>query len=142
MFALRKPVAGKKTTRRAPRVIVVHGDAARASACCDALRIWGFDPCSTDDGEKALWMVAEMRPVAVVIDLELPRVDPLDVTSALRAHERTRDVAIIALAKSLEDDLVELATQRGCDTLLAEPHDGDEIATEVERLTSRRRRAA
>lgn len=132
----------KKKSRRPPRVIVVHGDPAQASACAAALRLWGFEPHSTDDGERALFMVAKLAPCAIVIDLDLPRVDPLDVTSAIRGCERTRDLAIIALARSLEDDLVELATGRGCETLLAQPVDVDEIAAEVERLTSRTARTA
>lgn len=142
---MRRPVAGRNKTkaeRRPPRVLVVGPDEAEGASCCDALRLWGFDPRWTSDAESALRLAAERAPVALVIDLDLPRHDPLDVVQALRAHGPTRDVAVVALAGSLEDDLVELALQRGCDTMLAKPADVDEIAAEAERLLCRRRRAA
>ena len=134
----------KKTNaeRRAPRVLVVGASEPEGMACCDALRLWGFDPRWTSDAERALQLAAKHPPVALVIDLELSRHDPLDVVQALRDHGPTRDVAVVALAASLEDDLVELALQRGCDTMLAKPADVDEIAAEAERLLCRRRRAA
>lgn len=128
-------------TRPGPRVIVVSARPGDSDACCDALRMWGFEPCATDDAEVALALASREAPRALVIDLDLPRHDPLDVVQALRAHPPTRDVAVIALTDVLREDLAELATGRGCDTVLARPVDPDEVAAEAERLLCRARAA-
>lgn len=120
------------------RVLVVHGTARTADTAQASLRLWGFDPVLTDDPERATWIAAELRPLAVVLELEIEGFDVLDVASAFRGHPRTRDLAIVALAERATADAVAYAKLRGCDSVLGSPCDGDALAAEVERLLAKR----
>lgn len=122
----------KKPT--AQRILVVHVDDEDAARCCDALRRCGFDPALTTDGEDALRMVAEEHFDAVLVDLDIPRVDALDVVGGLRMHPPTSALPIVALARVLSDDVRELVTGRGCDRVVARPVDAVAVAHEIEGL--------
>lgn len=122
------------------RVLVVHGTTRTADVAEQSLRLSGFVPVLTDDPERATWLAAEVRPVAVVIELAIERYDALDLASALRGHPRTRELAIVALAESRAGDVVEYAVARGCDAVLEASCDGAALAAEVERVVARRAR--
>jgi len=102
--------------------------------CRDTLRLWGFRSATTSDGEEALRMVAEHGVRALVLDLDLPGVDTLSVASALRQHEPTRDIAILATTRDHEGDVCALARERGCDAVLPNPVDPDRLAAELEAI--------
>lgn len=125
--------ASSRSSRRknAPFVLIVHEDSGRTAAWSEALQRQGFAVRSTRDGERALCMVAETTPVAVVLDLDLPDIDPLDVAAALRAHSRTARVVIIAVASRLSHDVLELATHRGCDVVLDGWRDAQAMAEAI-----------
>lgn len=131
---------------RARRVILVGESGRHVTAWCEALRHQGLDPLYTGDGEKALWMIAEMRPCCVVLDLDLPREDALMIAGALRAHPRTAHLAIVALSRSSSADIRELVLARGCDRVLEKPIRGELLAAEIEAIVAaaerRRARAA
>ncbi|MDQ3037558.1 MAG: response regulator [Myxococcota bacterium] len=128
-----------RTHRRTARALVVGSCDDETIAWCDALRLWGFDAIATADVERALCSVAELKPVAVVVDLAMPGCDPLCLVAALRSHGPTRHIGIIAVTNELTPDVAELAIGRGCDVVLARPIDVDELAAEVERVSGRRR---
>lgn len=128
-----------RTHRRNARAVVVGSCDDETVAWCDALTLWGFEAIATANVERALCTVAELRPVAVVVDLAIPACDPLCLVSALRAHAPTRSIAIVAVTNDLTPDVAELAIGCGCDVVLARPIDVDELAAEVERVSGRRR---
>jgi DNA-binding response OmpR family regulator len=125
------------------RVLVVQADAMLSGRCCEALEARGLRPRAIDDGERALRLMADEGWEAVVLDLELPLIDPLGVVGAVRAHGPTRDLPILALASIPTDDVLELARGRGCDRVLDRALDVVKLAKEVERaVVYRLRRVA
>ncbi len=116
------------------RVLVVEDNRSFRSACCVALELRGLSPSPTASGERALRMMAEGRWDAMMIDLELPNIDALGIVGALRAHEPTRNVSIIALSRSTSADVLELAHARGCDRVVSREAGPNELAHEIERM--------
>ena len=47
---------------------------------------------------------ASMRPVVVLLDLKLPRVDGLQVLARIRGDARTRDLPVVVLTSSNEEE--------------------------------------
>ena len=62
--------------------------------------------------------------------------------TALRQHGPTANTAAIAILPSLAEDVLELATGRGCDRGIARPIDPDWIAAEIDRVAQLRLTAA
>jgi CheY-like chemotaxis protein len=118
-------------------ILVVTSDAHLGARCADALRP-GFAPLIADDPERALLSASRERIEGLVVDLDAPGVDMLNVVDALRSYGPTRDIAIVAIVSSFAEDLFELARQHGVDHLVVRPVDCEKIAGALEMLVGGR----
>jgi two-component system response regulator len=74
------------------------------------------------------------RPHVVLLDLNLPKVDGLDVLRRLRAHEQTKLLPIVVLTSSREQrDIVE-AYRLGANSYIYKPVDFAQFTAAVQHL--------
>jgi CheY-like chemotaxis protein len=52
----------------------------------------GYEVVKARDGEEALALAQEHQPVLAILDLMMPKLDGYEVTRAIRADERTREL--------------------------------------------------
>jgi CheY-like chemotaxis protein len=81
-----------------PMVLVVDDEASVRTLISGSLRDHGYRIIEAGDGVDALRMAKEMRPAAVVLDIELPALDGTTVMQALRADPNTNYVPIIGMS--------------------------------------------
>jgi len=91
------------------------------------------------DGEEALaflprWEAGERRPVVILLDLKLPRVDGLEVLRQLKAHERFRSIPVVVLTSSREDADVSDAYRLGANSYIVKPLEFDTFTDVVEQI--------
>jgi hypothetical protein len=92
------------------------------------------------DGEEALafidrWEAGDPLPVAILLDLKLPRVDGLEVLRRLKTHERFRTLPVVVLTSSAEDQDIETAYRLGANSYIVKPVDFEkflDVATQIE----------
>ena len=78
------------------------------------------------DGEEALawlphWEAGELRPVVILLDLKLPRVDGLEVLRQLKSHPLTATIPIVILTMSAEDSDIQTAYKLGANSYIVKP---------------------
>lgn len=78
------------------------------------------------DGEEALawiarWEMGEPLPVAILLDLKLPRVNGLDVLRQFKIHPLCRTIPVIVLTTSGEDHDVRTAYELGANSYIIKP---------------------
>ncbi|MBC8356501.1 MAG: response regulator [Planctomycetes bacterium] len=62
-----------------------------------------FDVSCAEDGQEAWEMILEERPDVLVTDLQMPRMDGLELIERVRANEKTADLPVLLLtAKGFE----------------------------------------
>lgn len=81
-------------------------------------------------GPKAL---AEL-PQLVLLDLQLPRVDGLEVLRRIRADDRTRNLPVVVLTTSREDRDIVSSYSLGANAYVCKPVDFDEFLSAVQTL--------
>ncbi|GAA4394608.1 response regulator transcription factor [Actinomadura sp. NPDC048032] len=81
------------------------------------------------DGERAVAMVAELRPDVVLMDLRMPRMDGVEATRRIR--EAHPDVGIVVLTTYADDESIFAALRAGARGYLTKDADADEIARAV-----------
>ena len=118
-------------------VLVVEDDAAIADLVSRYLRRDGYGVHLVTDGEAALAAVRRLRPVAVVLDVGLPKVDGIEVCRRLRSAEDWTPVLFVT-ARDDEIDRV-LGLELGADDYVTKPFSPREL---VARVRSVLRRAA
>ena len=83
----------------------------------------GYDVATAGDAKTALDEIAAHRPDVILMDLQLPGVDGLELTRQIKGNATTSDIAIIAVtAYAMKGDR-EKALAAGCDAYVTKPID-------------------
>jgi CheY-like chemotaxis protein len=83
----------------------------------------GYQVRAAADAEEALALLETFRPRLILMDIQLPGMDGLELTRRLKAAPATRDIVILAVtAQAMKGD-EERALAAGCDGYIAKPVD-------------------
>jgi DNA-binding response OmpR family regulator len=116
-------------------VLVVEDDAAIADLVGRYLRRDGYGVHLVTDGEAALAAVRRLRPVAVVLDVGLPRMDGVEVCRTLRSADDWTPVLFVT-ARDDEVDRV-LGLELGADDYVTKPFSPRELVARVRSVLRR-----
>jgi two-component system, cell cycle response regulator DivK len=87
----------------------------------------GYDVWTAADAEDALALLRTSRPKVILMDLQLPGMDGLQLTRQLKADPSTRSIGIIALTAYAMKGDEEKALAAGCDGYLSKPIDTERL---------------
>ena len=107
---------------QAARIVVVDDEAVARVSLAEILRLEGYEVSTAASGEEALSLLNKSGPFdLMVLDLKMPGMDGLEVTSKLRKNLAFNHTPIIALtAYAMKGDR-EKAISAGCDAYLSKP---------------------
>ncbi len=117
------------------RIVVVEDDPAIRRGVCDALSLTGYEVIPAVDGEEGLTQASMPGVDLVLLDLQLPKRDGLDVLIGLRQQKPTLPV-IILTARGTEDDRVR-GLNLGADDYVVKPFSARELLARVEAVLRR-----
>lgn len=88
-----------------------------------------------EDGLEAYRRIQEGGPLdLLVVDVLLPGLGGLAMTSLLRFHEETAHVPVLVTSSITEDDIGERAREAGADAFLPKPLRVEDLVREARRL--------
>jgi CheY-like chemotaxis protein len=104
-------------------VLIVDDNPTNLKLVAYLVRANGYDVDTAGDASGALAAVTHRKPRVILMDLQLPGIDGLELTRRLKADPGTADIAIIAVtAYAMKGDL-ERALAAGCDDYVTKPID-------------------
>jgi two-component system, OmpR family, response regulator len=120
------------------RILIVDDDPHIRQVLSFALGKAGMQTAEAADGESALGAIAAQRPDLVVLDINMPRMNGLDVCRKLRAAD---DLPILFL--SSRDDEIDrvLGLELGGDDYVVKPFSPREVVARVSAILKRGGRA-
>lgn len=86
------------------------------------------------DGEEALRKALGSLPDLIVMDVAMPKLDGLEVTRRLRAHDRTRDIPILLVTSRADSGTLTAAAEAGVDDHLGKPFEAPALLAKSARL--------
>ena len=86
-----------------------------------------------EDGVQALALIAQEAPQVLITDVEMPGMDGLSLTRALRADPRTAALPVVMIT-SADDRLRDQATDAGVTVLMGKPYTDHDLVGHVARL--------
>jgi len=110
------------------RILLIDGDAATQKTIGPLLSSRGFDVEMCGSGAAALKTVAARRPDLILLDLELPDLEGLDVCR--RVRERLSVPIIVLSARSAEAEKVR-ALDTGADDYVTKPFGSEELLARI-----------
>ena len=115
-------------------VLVVEDEDKLAALLCDYLRAAGFEPRVAADGPAALRAFSAEPPALVLLDLNLPGLDGMEVCREIR---RSSAVPVLMLtARADEIDRI-VGLEIGADDYLCKPYSPREVVARVRALLRR-----
>jgi two-component system cell cycle response regulator DivK len=87
----------------------------------------GYVVETANDGEEMLKLLERFTPRLILMDIQLPGVDGLELTRRLRADPARRGIAIVALTAYAMKGDADKALAAGCDGYITKPIDVDTL---------------
>ena len=81
----------------------------------------GYTVIEAKDGIEGLAMIRTLKPPLVLLDIDLPGMDGIEVVGHVRADDQTRHIPVIALTASAMQGDRERFLNAGCDDYLSKP---------------------
>lgn len=116
------------------RALVVDDDLVLADVVSFTLRRGGFEVVQAHDGRTALERFRENTPQIVILDLELPELDGLEVCRTIRKQS---DVPIIMLTVRDSDEDVVRGLELGADDYIAKPFSPAQLIARAQAVVRR-----
>jgi CheY-like chemotaxis protein len=98
----------------------------------------GYDVKTATDAEDALKILESFAPDLILMDLQLPRMDGLQLTRQIKADPARSEMIIIAVTAYAMKGDKEKAFAAGCDGYMSKPFDADALARMVAEHLARR----
>jgi CheY-like chemotaxis protein len=91
-----------KPTKERNSILVVEDDYATSKLLSNYLNKWGYTPTIVNTGEQTLSQIAKEKYLAVILDIEIPSTNGLELLKKIREHENAKNVPVIVC--SVEPD--------------------------------------
>jgi CheY-like chemotaxis protein len=104
-------------------ILVVDDNLANATLLAYLLDQEGYDVRSAADASEALAVLESFSPRAIMMDLQLPGMDGLELTRRLKADPARKQILIVALTAYAMKGDEERAMAAGCDAYVSKPID-------------------
>ncbi len=115
-------------------ILVIEDEPKIVKLARDYLEKSGYHVLTANDGSVGLMMARQEQPDLVVLDLNLPGLDGLDVCRELR---RKSDVPIIMLTARIEETDRLIGLELGADDYITKPFSPRELVARVRALLRR-----
>jgi two-component system response regulator len=96
-----------------------------------------------DDGQEALDFIFErgkyensmrMQPKLILLDINLPKMDGIEILRQLKGNEKTRSIPVVILTSSKENQDVKASYDLGANSYIVKPVDFDSFSKAVAEL--------
>lgn len=109
------------------RILIVDDNPTNLKLARILLQTEGYSVSTAIDAEDALRQITTFKPQLILMDIQLPGMDGLELTRCLKAESATKDIIILALTAYAMKGDEEKALAAGCDGYIAKPFDIDSL---------------
>ena len=115
-------------------VLVVEDNDLNMKLFHDLLEMGGYNVLQAKDGMEGWRMAREQRPDLILMDIQLPGVDGLEVTKWLKDDENLKSIPVIAVTAFAMKGDEEKIREAGCDGYIVKPISLSDFLETVERF--------
>lgn len=120
--------------QRVPRVLVVDDSISMRRAVEGTLASVGYDVQVARDGVEALGMMLADLPDAMILDIEMPRLDGFELLSVINGNEALARVPVVILTSRAAEKHHRHALELGVRGYLTKPCPDDVLLTTLQRV--------
>ena len=118
----------------APVVMVVDDSLTVRKVTTRLLEREGYRVVTAKDGVDALEMLKDSLPAAMLVDIEMPRMDGFELARNVRGDRRSAGIPIIVISSRTADKHRAQASQLGVNAFLGKPYEEAELLRQLGKL--------
>ena len=114
-----------------PRVLIVDDNAMNVELVMFVLSAATFEVESAADASQAIRQITAFRPDLILMDVQMPDIDGIELTRQIKADPATRDITVVAFtAYAMKGDEARMRAA-GCDGYISKPIDVTKFAAQI-----------
>lgn len=122
--------AGRSETR--PCALVVDDSLSVRRSLAEFMQDLGYEVRTARDGLEAIEVMAEHIPKIILVDLEMPRMNGLELAAHVRAQQTTKDIPMIMITSRSTEKHRKKAQAAGVSVYLTKPFSEDELNDRIQ----------
>lgn len=116
------------------KILVVDDDAGTRRCLCRLLETFGYTCTDAADGADALGRTRTLMPQAIIMDLNMPRLDGFEAIRRIKSDPATRSIPVLALTASASFEDQRHASVLGVNAFLTKPTNLSELLARLRQL--------
>jgi CheY-like chemotaxis protein len=122
------------------RILIVDDNATNLKLVAYLMKANGYTVDTALEAEAALAAIEANHPDVILMDIQLPGIDGLELTRRLKADAGTRDIVIVAVTAYAMKGDQDKALAAGCDDYITKPIDTRALPETIARHLANRGR--
>jgi two-component system cell cycle response regulator DivK len=106
-----------------PSILVVEDNDRNRRLLKILLQAQGYEVIEAASGEEVMKYLEDNRPDLILMDIQLPNIDGLELTKEIKNNPETIDIPIIAVTAYAMKGDKERILEAGCDAYVSKPID-------------------
>lgn len=119
------------------KILIVDDNPTNLKLVAYLMKSRGYEVSTAIDADAALADIRDKRPALILMDVQLPGIDGLELTRRLKADPETRDIIIVAVTAYAMKGDQDKAVAAGCDDYVTKPIDTRSLPDTIARHLSR-----
>lgn len=115
------------------KILIIDDEAEIVELLCSRLHSQHYETVFAFDGEDGLSKFKEAMPDLVILDLNMPNMNGLEVCRVIRRVEQNNTPIIMLTARGTDTDRI-VGRVRGADVYMTKPFDASAIIGQVNKL--------
>lgn len=125
-----------KESRRLPMALVVDDSLSARRSMAQFISDSGYEVREARDGLEAIERIAERRPDILIVDLEMPRMNGIELTTHVRGRSETAHLPIIMVTSRSTQKHREEATRAGVTAYMSKPFSEEQLLHHVQSMVA------
>jgi CheY-like chemotaxis protein len=109
------------------KILVVEDNDRNRRLLKILLKARGYEVVEASTGKEAMDYLDSHNPDLILMDIQLPNVDGLELTKKIKSNDKTKDIPIIAVTAYAMKGDKERILESGCDAYVSKPIDTQEL---------------
>ncbi|VUD62020.1 Chemotaxis protein CheA [Thalassocella blandensis] len=115
-----------------PAALIVDDSLSARRTLAQFVADLGMNVYTAKDGFDAISVMEERKPSLMLVDLEMPRMNGLELTAHIRGRQEFKDIPVIMITSRSTSRHMEMARRAGVTKYLTKPWSDDELMSCIE----------
>lgn len=115
-------------------ILVVEDDESIRNLIVSQLQDAGFEVVTAADGLEGLAALRDRRPDAVLLDINMPRMDGFTMLERMKSDPATSNLPVLMLSAQSSPEDIRRAVQLGADDYIGKPFESRQLLRRVDRM--------